>query len=63
MAFANNASVIKLKPKKATVAMRPMERKLMAQLDDMHAMVEQLQKQLADTRIGLGTASEIESNP
>lgn len=48
LGFANNASVIKLQPKKATAAASPMERKLMAELDEMRALVEQLKKQLAD---------------
>jgi predicted nuclease with TOPRIM domain len=48
LGFANNASVIKLQPKKATSAASPMERKLMAELDEMRALVDQLKKQLAE---------------
>jgi hypothetical protein len=33
--FAKNASVVKLQPKKATVAMSPAEKKLMAELDQV----------------------------
>lgn len=42
LGFAKNASVVKLSPKKATVACSPQERKLMAELDAMKALVEQL---------------------
>ena len=41
--FAKNASVIKLQPKKATVAATPKERALMAQLEKMKLMMEQMQ--------------------
>lgn len=37
LGFAKNASVIKLKPKKATAAASPMELKLMAQIEQMKA--------------------------
>ena len=42
LGFAKNASVVKLSPKKATVAASPAERKLMAELEAMKALVEQL---------------------
>ena len=42
--FAKNASVIKLQPKKATVAATPKERKLMAELEKMKLMMQQMQK-------------------
>ncbi len=40
--FAKNASVIKLSPKKATGAASPMERKLMAELEEMKKLVAEL---------------------
>lgn len=43
LGFAKNASVVKLAPKKATAAMSPAERKLMAELDKYKAMVAELQ--------------------
>jgi hypothetical protein len=43
LGFAKNASVVKLAPKKATVAASAAERKLMAELDAMKALVAQLQ--------------------
>ena len=43
--FAKNASVVKLTPKKASVAMSPAERKLMAELDAMKELVEKLKSQ------------------
>ena len=43
LGFAKNASVVKLAPKKATVAASAGERKLMAELDAMKALVAQLQ--------------------
>lgn len=45
LGFAKNASVIKLKPKKATAAATPAERKLMQQLEAMKIMMEELKKQ------------------
>lgn len=42
LGFAKNASVVKLTPKKATTAASPAERKLMAELEAMKALVEQL---------------------
>merc|ERR1711991_1077061 len=42
LGFATNASVLKLQPKKATVAGSAAERKLMAELEAMKALVEQL---------------------
>eukprot|EP01038_Epipyxis_sp_PR26KG_P012422 gene12422-16660_t len=43
LGFAKNASVVKLTPKKATVASSPNERKLMAELESMRELVLQLQ--------------------
>ena len=40
--FAKNASVIKLQPKKATVAATPKERALMEELNKMKLMMEQM---------------------
>ena len=48
LGFAKNASVIKLQPKKAQTAMSPQERKLMAELDEMKALVKQLQESSAN---------------
>ena len=45
LGFAKNASVVKLKPKQASVAASPAERKLMQELADMKAMFEQLAKE------------------
>ncbi|KAG3193772.1 4-aminobutyrate aminotransferase [Phytophthora cactorum] len=42
LGFAKNASVIKLQPKKASTAASPAERKLMAELEQMKALVSQL---------------------
>ncbi len=42
LGFAKNASVLKLSPKKATVACSAAERKLMAELEAMKALVESL---------------------
>ncbi|KAF4321602.1 hypothetical protein BBO99_00004572 [Phytophthora kernoviae] len=42
LGFAKNASVIKLQPKKASTAASPAERKLMAELEQMKALVNQL---------------------
>merc|ERR1740138_1093374 len=42
LGFAKNASVIKLSPKKATVSASPMEKKLMAELEKMKLMMEQM---------------------
>ncbi len=43
LGFAKNASVVKLAPKKATVAASAAERRLMAELEAMKALVAQLQ--------------------
>jgi|EP01046_Picozoa_sp_COSAG06_P006820 hypothetical protein len=43
LGFAKNASVIKLSPKKAVTAASPAERKLMAELAEMKALVAELQ--------------------
>lgn len=45
LGFAKNASVVKLAPKKATVSASAAERKLMAELEAMKALVAQLQAQ------------------
>lgn len=45
LGFAKNASVVRLAPKKATVAASAGERKLLAELDAMKALVAQLQAQ------------------
>jgi hypothetical protein len=42
LGFAKNASVIKLAPKKAVTACSPAERKLMAELEEMKALVAEL---------------------
>lgn len=42
LGFAKNASVIKLQPKKASAAASPAERKLMAELEQMKMLVNQL---------------------
>lgn len=47
LGFARNASVVRLAPKKATTSCSPLERKLMAELDEMKLLVEQLRKQNA----------------
>ena len=58
LGFAKNASVVKLAPKKATVAASAAERKLMAELEAMKALVEQLKSQNAAGGGGGGGASE-----
>eukprot|EP00903_Cladosiphon_okamuranus_P005356 g5351.t1 len=45
LGFAKNASVVKLKPKMATVKATPAEKKLMEELEQMKALVEQLRQQ------------------
>jgi hypothetical protein len=45
LGFAKNASVIKLQPKKASTAASPAERKLMAELEQMKALVNQLKEE------------------
>jgi hypothetical protein len=57
LGFAKNASVVKLAPKKATVAASAAERKLMQELDAMKALVAQLQAQTANA--GGGDANRI----
>eukprot|EP00656_Telonema_subtile_P030097 TRINITY_DN3311_c0_g1_i5.p1 TRINITY_DN3311_c0_g1~~TRINITY_DN3311_c0_g1_i5.p1 ORF type:complete len:793 (-),score=223.48 TRINITY_DN3311_c0_g1_i5:1297-3675(-) len=47
LGFAKNASVIKLSPVKATAGMSAGERKLMAELDEMKALVTSLNAQIA----------------
>lgn len=48
LGFAKNASVVKLAPKKATVAASAAERKLMQELEAMKALVAQLQANTAN---------------
>lgn len=45
LGFAKNASVIKLQPKKASAAASPAERKLMAELEQMKMLVNQLKEE------------------
>lgn len=45
LGFATNASVVKLTPKKATVAASAAERKLMAELDQMKELVAEMKRQ------------------
>ena len=45
LGFAKNASVIKLSPKKATVAASPAERKMMAELQKMQDMMNAMKKE------------------
>ena len=58
LGFANNASVIKLDPKKATAAASELERKLMKELDEMRELVATLRAQLAEGGGGGGDAKE-----
>ena len=58
LGFAKNASVVKLAPKKATVAASPAERKLMAELEAMKQLVEQLKNQQSGTPAGGGGSEE-----
>ena len=51
LGFAKNASVVRLAPKKATVAASAAERKLMAELETMKALVASLQEN-ANTKKG-----------
>ncbi len=44
LGFAKNASVIKLSPKKATVAASPKERKMMAEMAKMQAMMKKMEE-------------------
>ncbi|KAE9137335.1 hypothetical protein PF010_g1339 [Phytophthora fragariae] len=60
LGFAKNASVIKLQPKKASTAASPAERKLMAELEQMKALVNQLKEEnerIAKMRNAAGGAS------
>ena len=50
LAFAKNASVIRLNPKKAIAAATPGERRLMKQLEEMKAMMKALQQQNEELR-------------
>jgi hypothetical protein len=45
LGFAKNASVIKLSPKKATVSASPMEKKMMAELQKMQALMDSMKKE------------------
>ncbi|CAM9516344.1 unnamed protein product, partial [Choristocarpus tenellus] len=47
LGFAKNASVVKLQPKKTTVMATAAEKKLMDELEQMRALVDQLMKQNA----------------
>lgn len=62
--FAKNASVIKLTPKKATVAASPKERKMMAEMQKMQAMMKKMEedhkKMLAKGGGGGGSSSDAE---
>mmetsp|Transcript_30019 Transcript_30019/g.95927 ORF Transcript_30019/g.95927 Transcript_30019/m.95927 type:complete len:1113 (-) Transcript_30019:49-3387(-) len=55
LGFAKNASVIKLQPKKATVAASPAERRLMAELEQMKLMVQSLTEQNKQLQVGSPT--------
>merc|ERR1712196_657376 len=48
LGFAKNASVVKLQPKKATVAMSKAERKLMEELEKLKSELEQYKNQGID---------------
>ncbi|OWZ14686.1 hypothetical protein PHMEG_00011790 [Phytophthora megakarya] len=67
LGFAKNASVIKLQPKKASTAASPAERKLMAELEQMKALVNQLKEE--NERIGKtsstggGGSATVETGP
>ncbi|KUF97306.1 Transcription initiation factor TFIID subunit 13 [Phytophthora nicotianae] len=62
LGFAKNASVIKLQPKKASTAASPAERKLMAELEQMKALVSQLKdenERIAKVRsVSAGSSAE-----
>jgi hypothetical protein len=57
LGFAKNASVVKLAPKKATVAASAAERKLMAELDAMKALVAQLQAAASNSSASSSSSS------
>ena len=59
LGFAKNASVVKLAPKKATVAASAAERKLMAELEAMKELVAQLQSQGGGGGGGGGDAAKM----
>ncbi|KAJ1392842.1 hypothetical protein B484DRAFT_280401, partial [Ochromonadaceae sp. CCMP2298] len=61
LGFAKNASVVRLTPKKATVAASAAERKLMAELDAMKALVAQLQSNATAPGTGGGGGGDGES--
>ena len=57
LGFAKNASVIKLQPKKATIAASPAERKMMAEMKKMQDMMKKMEeenKKLASSGGGAG---------
>ena len=54
LGFAKNASVIKLSPKKATVAASPAERKMMAELQKMQDMMNAMKKENERLKAGGG---------
>ncbi len=65
LGFAKNASVIKLQPKKASTAASPAERKLMAELEEMKELVNQLKvenERMAKIRAAGGGEGVDESN-
>jgi hypothetical protein len=62
LGFAKNASVVKLAPKKATTAASPAERKLMAELEAMKALVEQLRAQSSGTSSTKESGNELDAN-
>ena len=57
LGFAKNASVIKLQPKKASVAATPAERKLMAELDSLKLQLEEMRKLNAQLMASQGDGS------
>jgi len=61
LGFAKNASVVKLAPKKAgAVAASAAEMKLMAELEAMKELVEQLKKQATGAAAATGSSSRDE---
>lgn len=63
LGFAKNASVVRLSPKKATVAASAIERRLMAELEAMKELVARLQKQASSAVSNqLSTASKGPNN-
>lgn len=65
LGFAKNASVIKLQPKKASAAASPAERKLMAELEQMKLLVNQLKdenERMAKLRAEAGGGSGMDTS-